>query len=183
MNLLQSRSLDFQSHKFPCSYKCHTRDIENIWSILNPPLVYTPVCLSLCVCRSQKCCGNNTQSRSFSWKNVGLVYYKEKKKIKRDRGCLCCRWERCISCFRGRNHRTVSASMWLLSQWGNTDQVVQWVQAGVVKSSSEENFTGRNKVSLCGLRAQAVFPLQMWAALWGPLCFYANAKDDSDSPS
>lgn len=59
--VLQSHSLDFQSHKFPCSCKCHTRDIKNMWSILKIPLVF--VCVSVPLCArgwqktSQKCCG------------------------------------------------------------------------------------------------------------------------------
>lgn len=136
------------------------------------------VCLSLCELRgtvlstSQKCCWN--QSKTFPWKNVDQFTTKKggNKKEQNELWGLCCWWERCITCFRGRNHRAVGASMWFLSQWGNTDQVVQWAKAGVVKSSSEKkklHFTWRNKVSLCGLRAQAVFPLQMWAALCGSL--------------
>lgn len=103
-----------------------------------------------------------------------LVYYTERKKIKEqtDSWGLCCWWERCVT-FRGRNHRAVGASMWLLSHWRNVDQVVQWTKSRSCKKLIREkvHFTGRNKVSLCGLRAQAVFfPLQMWAALWGSLC-------------
>lgn len=111
-------------------------------------------------------------------KECGLVYCTEKKKIKGTERLsgLCCWWERCVTCFR--NHRAVGASMWLLSHWGNTDQVEQWAKAGVVKSSSEKklHFTGRNKVSLCGLRPQAVSPLQMWAALWGPSLFLCKCE-------
>lgn len=48
--------------------------------------------------------------------------------------------------FMGTQHSSFQrwscwSNMWLLSQRGNTDQVVQWAKAGVVKSSSEKNPT------------------------------------------
>lgn len=75
------------------------------------------------------------------------------------------RW--CATSFRGRGHTTFGASMWFLSQWGNTDQVWQRVKAGVVKSSSKKRLysTKRNKVSLWELPAQAVSFFQIWGLL------------------
>lgn len=74
--------------------------------------------------------------------------------------------------------------MWLLSQWGNTDQVVQWAKAGVVKSSSEKNSTslGGTKYPCVGYghKLSSLFRCELLCE--APLCFYANVKDDSESP-
>lgn len=82
------------------------------------------------------------------------------------------------------SQRQKSQSCWC-SHRANTDQVVQWKKAGVVKVIRKKkiHFARRNKVSLCGLWAQAVSSLQMSAALWGFLCVHANVKDDSQPPS
>lgn len=57
-------------------------------------------------------------------KQGGLDYCKEEKQIKDFRD-LCCQWKSYISYFGGKIRRTFGVSMWLLSQWGNMDQVVQ----------------------------------------------------------
>lgn len=177
MNLLQSHSLDLQSHKSWYSCKCHTRDIENMWSVLNPPFVY--VCPFVCA-------GHRNiaeRVKNILMKGRRPVYYKENKKIQETERLLgpLLSMESGKTCFRGQNHRAVGASMWLLSQWGNTDQVVQWAKAGVVKSSSEKNSS-----SLGGTKYPCVGYGHKLSSLFRSklLCeAYANVKDDSESPS
>lgn len=181
MNLLQSHSLDFQSRKFPCSCECDTGDIGNMWSVLNPPLPCTSVPLCVQVSEMQL---KYDSVRNILIKQGRLDYYKEEKQIK-DFLCLCCQWKSCISCFGGKIHRTVGVSMWLLSQWGNMDQVVQWAKAGVVKSSSEKNSTslGGTKYPCVGYGHKLSLLFRCELLCEAPLCFYANVKDDSKSPS
>lgn len=87
--------------------------------------------------------------------------------------------------FMGTQHSSFQrwscwSNMWVLSQRGNTDQVVQWAKAGVVKSSSEKNPTslGGTKYPCAG------YGLKLSSLLrCEPLCeaLDANVKADSDS--
>lgn len=95
--------------------------------------------------------------------------------------------------FMGTQHSSFQrwscwSNMWLLSQRGNTDQVVQWAKAGVVKSSSEKNPTslGGTKYPCAGyglklsslLRCEPLCEAHIWCKCesWFWLVILASVK-------